>query len=181
MPNRHEPITKAMILHWAKIAKTAHPDSFIAAVYDWMVVGKYAGFWKSKWLQDAAKYKCSGNYMRNIDGTVKAFVLADFKFRDACNRKISVKRKTNSAHQASIWWHFQKNNDNGQTVAYNKNVKDLRMCAVSAACRIYERVVRLKILGNVPIAVYTHNKQVIHMTQREVEVELQSCAKKCLS
>ena len=46
MPNHREPITKAMILHWAKKAETAHQDSFIAAFYGWMVVGKYEGFAK---------------------------------------------------------------------------------------------------------------------------------------
>ena len=50
MPNRREPITKAMVLHWAKVAKNAHPDSFESAFYDWMVVGKYAGLRKSEWV-----------------------------------------------------------------------------------------------------------------------------------
>ena len=52
------------------------------------------------------------------------------------------------------------------------------MCAVSAARRIYERAVRLKVSAEEPIAVYVQDKKVVHMTQREVEVEMQSCAKK---
>ena len=52
------------------------------------------------------------------------------------------------------------------------------MCAVSAARRIYERVVRLGVPDDAPIAVYVKNNAVMHMTQRVVEAEMQSCAKK---
>ena len=52
-----DPITKAMILHWADKSLKSHPDSFLSSFYDWMVIGAYAGFRKSKWLQDASEFK----------------------------------------------------------------------------------------------------------------------------
>ena len=42
---------------------------------------------------------------------------------------------------------------------------------------IYERAVRLGVPDEAPIAVYVKNNAVMHMTQRVVEVEMQSCAK----
>ena len=108
MPNRREPITKAMILHWTSVAKKAHPDSFIAAFYDWMVVGKYAGFHKSEWLQDANDYKKTKDFTRNVDGTVKAFVLDDFEFSDSRHRRITTRRKSSAAKKATIRWRYQK-------------------------------------------------------------------------
>ena len=178
MPNRREPITKAMVLHWAKVAKNAHPDSFESAFYDWMVVGKYAGLRKSEWVQDAADYKKTKDFTRNVDGTVKAFILADFEFSDVRNRRITTRRKNSTAHKATIRWRFQKNLDNGQKIPYTKNEADPRLCAVLAARRIYERAIRLGIPADNPIAVYVQNNEVQYMTQREVEREMQSCAKK---
>ena len=76
----------------------------------------------------------------------------------------------------SIRWRFQKNLDNGQKVPYSKKYRDSRMCAVSAARRIYERAVRLGVPDDAPIAVYVENNAVMHMTQRVVEAEMLSCA-----
>ena len=88
MPNRRDPITKSMILHWGGKSSTLHPDSFLSSFYDWMVIGAYAGFRKSEWLQDASEFRKNKNFNRNIDSTVKAFIRQDFEFRDAKNRRL---------------------------------------------------------------------------------------------
>ena len=48
MPNRREPITTKMVKFWIEQAKTADPDSFTAAMADWMVLGIKVGFRKSE-------------------------------------------------------------------------------------------------------------------------------------
>lgn len=80
MPNWRDPITKTMILRWANLAQKAHQDSFAAALYNWMVLGHYAGFQKTEWMQDNVDFKRSHDFARNIDGSVKAFTMSDFEF-----------------------------------------------------------------------------------------------------
>ena len=89
MTNRRDPITKAMIFHWAKKSTMSHPDSFHAGFYYWMVLGAYEGLRKSEWLQDAFDFKKKKYFMRNIDGSVKTFLKSEFDFRDAKNLRIS--------------------------------------------------------------------------------------------
>ena len=45
-----------MIQHWINKAKLEHQDSFISALSDWMILGHYAGFRKSEWIQDNSVY-----------------------------------------------------------------------------------------------------------------------------
>ena len=82
MPKRRNPITKAMIQTWIDKAKSSHPDSFIAAIADWMILGHYAGFRKAEWIQEQQVYTSNNKDLyRNNDGTVKAFIMSDFIFR----------------------------------------------------------------------------------------------------
>ena len=56
MPKKRNPITKAMIQHWMKREKVVQTDSFISELADWMILGHYAGFRKSEWIQDKSVY-----------------------------------------------------------------------------------------------------------------------------
>ena len=62
---------------------TSYPDSFHAGFYNWMVLGAYAGFRKSEWLQDSFDFKKNKEFMLKIDGSVNTFLKSDFDFRDA--------------------------------------------------------------------------------------------------
>ena len=169
-----------MIRHWADKACTSQPDSFNSSFHDWMVIGAYAGFRKSEWLQDSSEFKKTKDFLRNIDGTVKAFVRSDFEFRDKHHRRIypDVRGNILDAHQVSICWRFQKNSDNGQKILFTRNIEEQWMCAVAAATRVYERSVRLRMADDVPLAIYAKKGIPTFMTQVEVEVEMQACAKK---
>ena len=88
MANRRHPITKAMILYWINKAKTAHPDSLISALADWMVLGHYAGFRKQEWKKDKQVFDEKNDFHCNVYGSVKAFLMSDFIFRGKRNRRI---------------------------------------------------------------------------------------------
>ena len=81
MPNRREPVTNEMMAHIvADAAKDTNPDSLLNTIADYLVMGKYGGFRKSEWLQDYADAR-KGRYARNLDGSAKAFIIADFSFQ----------------------------------------------------------------------------------------------------
>ena len=138
MANRRHPITKAMILYWINKAKQAHPDSFTSAFADWMVLGHYAGFKKQEWMQDKQVFDEKNDFHRNVDGSVKAFLMSDFIFRGKRNRMIRKDHKHTKKKPESmpITYRFQKNNDNVQQVNYTCNLNEPTLCAVAAGQRI---------------------------------------------
>ena len=133
MPKRRNPITKAMIQHWIIKAKSEHKDSFISALSGWIILGHYSGFSKSEWVQDNSVYTIDNKqFFKNIDGTVKAFILSELVF---CGRRST--RTNNSCHtkiknpdSMLVTYSFQKNNDNRQQVNYTRNLEDSSFCTV---------------------------------------------------
>eukprot|EP00957_Ditylum_brightwellii_P038352 2899149-Ditylum_brightwellii.AAC.1 len=82
MPNKQEPVTVAMVLHVCKRAKNDHDYSFIAAFWDWLIIGMYTGNRKSEWTQEhhtghKGKFAIWDEKMGG-DGSSKAFTQKDF-------------------------------------------------------------------------------------------------------
>ena len=179
MPKRRNPITKAMIKHWINKAKSEHQDSFISALADWMILGYYAGFRKSEWLQDNTVYiKNKKQFFKNIDGTVKAFTLPDLVFRGKRSTRInnSYHTKIKNPDSMLVTYRFQKNNDNGQQINYTRNIDDPSFCAVAAGTRIRARAQRLRVSSTEPIAVFGVKGKKTFIFNTEVKQEMRKCA-----
>ena len=80
VPNRREPSTKIMINRWITEIKNSSPDSLVSAIADWMILGTYAGFRKSEWIQDHYEFHKKKKFNKNVDGSSKAFIANDFEF-----------------------------------------------------------------------------------------------------
>ena len=69
---KREPVSPAMLGNIQKRALRDGPDSFSAALSDWLVIGFQAGFRKSEWLHyDTRPTKYGTPFHLNRDGTVK--------------------------------------------------------------------------------------------------------------
>ena len=168
MPNRREPVTKEMVefvTNKAHLAPT--PDCRYNAMADWLILGMYTGFRLSEWAQEKRSYRNNkftkhkhGNKFatwneRGGDCSPKAFILADFEFTGANNKKLDNGSnkilKPKVVRSFNITWRLQKTKDHGQVINYRTNVNDPSMCPVLDALRIRQRVQRLNIPVDCPI------------------------------
>ena len=180
MPNRREPITTKMIDFWVKRAEKADPDSFTAAMADWMILGIATGMRKSEWAQDTSiKTKCGYNI--NVDGSCRAFIYDDFSLeRDSLavskttSTKLSFKQRFDVLR---IRWRFQKNGDNGQEIVFSRNAKNKHRCPIAAARRILARADRLGVPKSHPLSAYSHNGKIYYFKDTEIKKDIQSVAK----
>ena len=62
-----------MIDFWIKQAENADPNSFTAAMADWMIVGIKTGMRKSEWAQDTTMKQTNSGSNENVDGSCRAF------------------------------------------------------------------------------------------------------------
>ena len=180
MPNRREPITPKMIDFWIRQAENADPDSFTAAIADWMIIGIKTGMRKSEWAQDTTLKQTKNGFNENVDGSCRAFIFDDFSFERE-NITIDKKNKTTLSFSKKydllrIRWRFQKNGDNGQEILFSRNENE-RDCIVAAAQRIVNRAQRLGVPKDRPLSVYKYNKKICYIKDNEIKKEIQSVAK----
>ena len=114
-------------------------------------------FQKKEWAQDNTYLKKCKEIQRNIDSSSAAFITEDFKFKVNANKKIdnSYTKEVSKASVVNIKWRFQKNIDNRQVLSYVKDTKDKHYCALEACKKIRKRAIKLIVLKDKPIAVYT--------------------------
>ena len=124
-------------------------------MFDWFVLGLYAGFRKSEWCQDTYQLRLNNRVALNVDGTSKAFVASDFTI---CSSTESASTDGLRAHNlVKIKWHFQKNGENGQVISFAHDPNDAEFSPVHAAQRILNRAKALKVPDDMPLAVYAAN------------------------
>ena len=181
MPNRREPITPKMIDFWIQQAEDADPDSFTAAIADWMIIGIKTGMRKSEWAQDTTLKHTKSGFNENVDGSCRAFIFDDFSFE---RENILVNRKSKTSLSLSkkydllrIRWRFQHNGDNGQEILFSRNQNREKDCVVEAARRIVERAQRLGVPKEHPLSGYKYNKKICYIKDTEIKKEIQSVAK----
>ena len=184
VPNRREPITKVMILHWCKVRLSHPPDSLESALADWMILGAYAGFRKSEWIQDHYTFHKKHKFNENVDGSSKAFIFNDFTFFHRPDPKdirpiLTQNQRTNCV---TICWRFQKNGQNGECVTFTENYLEPQLSQVRAAQRIIQRAVRLKVPKNNPIAVFSSSHNTCtYLTHIHAQKNIRAVAKACYS
>ena len=166
-----------MVKWWLDKARYADPNSFEAAMADWMVLGSQLGMRKSEWNQPN-KYKKSGStFELNIDNTSKAFIAADFKIINSLSVTGINSFSDNKPYDLlQVCWRFQKNNDNGQVILFSKNTNNPDFCVVAAATRILQRAKKLHIPSNHPVAVFVRNSKIYNITDNDARKSIQECA-----
>lgn len=89
VPNRREPVTKKMDKWWLKNMSATGPDTFNAAMTDWIVLGSQLGMCKLEWNQPNKYKKANSKFEPTVDGSSKTFILDDFKLIDSSASTIS--------------------------------------------------------------------------------------------
>jgi hypothetical protein len=182
MPNRREPVTNEMMAYIVKCAtRDTQRDSRLNAVTDWLIMGEYGGFRKGEWAQDKDDVR-KGRYAKNVDGSPKAFLMADFEFRKN-KQRIAVAHDTvlteNDVDQIYLTWRFQKNLNNGESLPFSRNDKTPGRCFVRSALRARDRAQRLGVSATTPMAVYRDTDGTVkHISDKDVEHILRAAAKK---
>jgi len=178
VPNRREPLTLDMLVYFHKQSLHAHPDSYNAAIFDWLLIGIFAGFRKTEWMQDTGQYKSTGTYQRvQKDGSSRAFIASDFHFSPFPPSQAHLTNKSTLPFgQLHIKWRFQKNSQNGQSVSYNHNLLKEQFSVVSAADRILRRARRLQVPATHPIAVFAQGSSFTCIHHTLVESSLRKAA-----
>jgi len=167
-----------MIRFWQKRAAAAHPDSFDAAFFDWIVIGIQAGFRKSEWVQDTHQFLTTGQFNLNRDGSSTAFIASDFSFTTMLpSQKITHPSSSTSYSQVHLTWRVQKNNQNNQRISFNHNFTNELFSPVLAAQRILDRASRLQVPSHHPVSVFIQDKKLQYMHHTLVETTLRTAAK----
>ena len=98
MPNRAEPLTPDIVEFFHTRAQSAHENSAIAAIADWMILGLQTGFRVSEYAQSHSSMTkpLHETVTKNVDSTSKAFIASDFTFFGA-NRRPIAKNKRHTA------------------------------------------------------------------------------------
>jgi len=180
VPNRRHPITTTMLNSLYKRQSSEHEDSYLSALFDWLVLGIHTGHRKSEWCQDASEFKKSNTISKTVKNTSAAFIAADFRL----SSKPSTSSSTNSNHNyLQIMWRFQKNGQNGQIVSFAHNNKNPHLSPVRAAERILQRAARLHQPAHLPLAIYSSKSKSdsksppSYLFHTQIEKSLQHLAK----
>jgi len=177
VPNQREPFTVYMLTYLHRTAKTSYPDSYDAAVFDWLLIDIFAGFRKTEWMQDSHSYKTTGTYQKvSKDGSARAFIALDFSFFPPSQTSLAEKSTTPHG-QLHLTWRYQKNCQNGQKISYNHNIFNEDFSVVLAAQRILQRAKRLHVPADHPIAVFSTNNKFSFFNHVLIESTLRTAAK----
>lgn len=171
-----------MFVAIANHACDADRDSAESVIFDWITLGRVAGFRVAEYAQttqnkvDEFEY-ASGNRI------VKAFVPLDWKFYDKQGRLMNVHSLDGLADPPSkmkLTFRIQKNRQNGQSINFVADDKHQNICPVRAAYRIFLRAKRLGQSNDQPMGVFS-NKQGItkYLTANKIAEVLQFFAKSC--
>ena len=155
VPNRREMITDGM-MHWLLAeSKRRHKDSDLAAIVDWLILGRYAGFRKSEWCQSS---QTSFERIEEWPGQPPlAFIISDITFMDKNKRRIRFNSTTShdDVFYITIRWRKQKNGENGEEITFARDLEKPEVCPVLATLRIAARAQRLGTPSNEPIGVFS--------------------------
>ena len=179
---RRSPISKEMFVEIANQASDSDRDSAVSVTFDWITLGRVAGFRVAEYAQttqnkvDEFEY-ASGNRV------IKAFVLTDWKFYDKAGRLMMVHSLDDLADppaKMKLTFRIQKNRQNGQSITFVEDAKHSNICPVRAAYRIFLRAKRLGQPDDQPMGIFTNHQGVTkYLTASKIAEVLQSVAKTC--
>lgn len=189
MPNRREPLTKAMVASLSdrvRAARRAGHDArsglavFLsqdAALRDWLAFGLQAGCRRSEFAQEtqhAAKIR-----RLPTTGEPVAFIMGDLRFYGPNRRRIPTTDATVVTHACSVdvQWRSQKNGDHGQVITYHVNPTSRDLCPVQALLNIRRRWQLLGCSGSLPLAVFRRKRQTVLLSSTSITACLRDLAK----
>jgi hypothetical protein len=180
---RHRsPITKEMFVAIANCACDLDRDSAASVTFDWITLGRVAGFRVVEYAQttqnkiDAYEY-ASGNK------ATKAFVSSDWKFYDdnGCLMLVhSLDGLGDPPKKMKLTFRIQKNRQNGQSIPFAANDKHPHICLVRALYRIYLRAKRLGQPDDQLMGIFVNHQGIVkYLTTNKIAEVLQSVTKTC--
>lgn len=189
MPNRREPLTKAMVKHQCgrvrrleSTAATCEDQtkaflSFDAAMRDWLAFTLQSGCRRSEFAQESQ----DASKIRRLPTTGEpvAFILRDLRFFGPGRQRILASDNTAISHACSVdvCWRSQKNGDHGQVITYHANPTDRDLCPVRALLNIRRRWQLLGCSDSFPLAVYQQKRQVRLLASTGITACVRSLAK----
>jgi hypothetical protein len=158
MPNRREPLTIDMIYFQKTQCSSNTPFSEQQVMFDFEVVGIFAGLRLGEWAQDDHVRRLD-QIRRNIDGTPTAFIIGDLEFFSTNKRRMTLAEaliRLDLVLQIDVRWRFQKNGEINQKKSFIRvGIRGTTLCGVSAWLRIVIRWKSLNLDVNHPLAVFT--------------------------
>ena len=150
--NRRVMITDSMTEWICTYVQKLHPDAPERAIFDWIILGRYAGFRPSEWCQTT-----QGTYRRIEEWPGQppyAFIPSDFTFFGINERRFSPSDiiTMEMVELVELQFRKQKNHDNGQLITFKRDIKNPALCPVRAAFRIFIRNRRLHGPPDEPLA-----------------------------
>jgi hypothetical protein len=165
VPDRRNMITDEMMYWLHAKASAAHPDSSIAAIVDWTILGRYAGFRKSEWCQSSKSDYARIEHWPTPQPPL-AFIASDMVFLGHREERVRTTPRSTDMQSlltligyVEICWRHQKNNQNGEKISFARDDDKPDFCPVRAALRIILRAQRLGVPPDMPIAVCASNKR----------------------
>lgn len=166
LPRKREPFTPEMYNLLLKWVETQPPDSLLAALADWFLVGMFIGPRLSEWAQPSgpSAHSITSPQLNKYNDPM-AFCLQDFTFAIATRDGRSYAKKTAAAAvtlpddsivRSWIRWRTQKNGADGEERMFTTNPSPGGKCCPSAMRRIVQRFVRLRGADDVrtPLAIF---------------------------
>ena len=130
VPDQRNMITDQMI-HWMHAyVKTLPQDAPECAIFDWLLLGRYAGFRKSEWCQST---QSDFDRIKEWPGMPPyGFILSDFEFFMEFERSFQQTdiMTIDTVYSVRLRWRKQKNKDNGQIISFNCDLKHPDFCPV---------------------------------------------------
>ena len=151
IPNRRHPITTTMLNHLHKLQSNQDQDSYLPALFDWLILGIHTGHRKSEWCQDASAFKKTSTFSKTVNNTSTAFMAEDFALSHKPISHSSPHSQSQEYNYLQIKWRFQKN---GQIVSFAHTYDNPHLSPVRAAERILSRAKRLQLPPQAPLAIH---------------------------
>lgn len=182
MPNRKEPFTPEMLKDCQQRCANPEALTLLAAIIPWFILALYLGCRGGEWAQLTNSNRRVGSHEFNIRRDPRAFLLHDFEFRTADNRRlpITVALQKDSSHvgRVRIKFRTQKNQEHGEEKLIVRNTANPALCGVVAAISIVKRFYTLLAgVTHVPLSVYQGaDGEVYNITAADIEGIMRTAA-----
>ena len=157
--NRKEMIYESMVANMLQLNTLSSPTSLNSAIIDWILLGRVTGARRCEWCQDGPTIQMTVPNLAHEIAEPVAFLLSDFEFFDSSQRRIHrvSPDDISRVEYVNVRWRFQKNDDNGQVIPYQRDRERPDVCSVLAAFRIVLRALTLNLLPLEPLAIYSNS------------------------
>ena len=148
-------------------------------------MGNQSGFRSSKWCQPHSNklLPINGSITRNIDSSADACIASDFSLHDKYNHPRIYPSTLDPSYvfYRDTCWRYQKNNNNGDSITYERNNLKPAHCYISAVLLVLVWADQLGINVDTPVVAAMigakKRKYVSYITSTSVTKYIQVAAK----